>query len=227
MEQKEGKLFKNEMFGFCKEDVVKYIEQYSKQNEQTVLKLKAYIGGLEEQIKQKDDIIKKLNEEYSGKLNECEELKQKNAEIKDENDDLKCKISLYEQELEKYKEVKLKLADIEVDAYKRAEETGNKANEQAKEIISNGIAQMKELSGAMMPAFANIKDKIKDAEQSLAELKYKLNKIAPETLKVPDDVLNQALATVKEDNKTAEEMCREINEFVKKLKSKQQNYGVN
>lgn len=222
MNKDNGKMFRSRLFGFCKKDVAQYLESYVKQCDKKYSGLEEHDKYLAEQLEDRDRTIAEIRQKYEQKVSECELANKKICEIEQQNAELLKKTKEYERKLAEYDQVKLKLADIEVDAHRRAAQIEQRANNSAKELFEKSVKSIKEMSESVAPIFSSTKEQVRVAEQSLSELKYRLNKINPDSFNIPENLLESAADEAEDNGKTAEQMCSGVDEFVKRLRQKQQ-----
>ena len=159
MAAEDGKVFKNSLFGgFNRDDVLAYIESFSKQSEQE----KSALRAENEKIKAQLDELTRANQELTAQKEEAlsnlagmeEELQTVQSEAEAQRDIVdgagraaaelqafRAKVAELEEIAELYKKDKNNVASIELMAYRRAQDIEKKAKNHAEKILT-GLSEV-------------------------------------------------------------------------------------
>ena len=121
--------FKTALFGgFDREDVVSYIQQTSRENQQRVSALEEENHGLQE------NTLRRAVLENSAAADTCLQLQTQLRELQEQAQKLQKETEYLRAQAAEYQSLKDHIADIEISAHRRTEEFRAKAIEQLRQL---------------------------------------------------------------------------------------------
>ena len=130
--------FKTALFGgFDREDVVSYIQQTSRENQQRVSALEEENHGLQERNRAMEAELNTLRRavlENSAAADTCLQLQTQLRELQEQAQKLQKETEYLRAQAAEYQSLKDHIADIEISAHRRTEEFRAKAIEQYAEL---------------------------------------------------------------------------------------------
>lgn len=130
--------FKTALFGgFDREDVVSYIQQTSRENQQRVSALEEENHGLQERNRAMEAELNTLRRavlENSAAADTCLQLQTQLRELQEQAQKLQKETEYLRAQAAEYQSLKDHIADIEISAHRRTEEFRAKAIEQLRQL---------------------------------------------------------------------------------------------
>lgn len=130
--------FKTALFGgFDREDVVSYIQQTSRENQQRISALEAENQGLRERnhsMEAELGTLRRAALENSTAADTCRQLQKQLSQLQDQASQLQAETEGLRAQAAEYQSLKDHIADIEISAHRRTEEFRTKAIEQLRQL---------------------------------------------------------------------------------------------
>lgn len=130
--------FKTALFGgFDREDVVSYIQQTSRENQQRISALEAENQDLRERnhsMEAELGTLRRAALENSTAADTCRQLQKQLSQLQDQASQLQAETEGLRAQAAEYQSLKDHIADIEISAHRRTEEFRTKAIEQLRQL---------------------------------------------------------------------------------------------
>lgn len=130
--------FKTALFGgFDREDVVSYIQQVSRENQQRISALEAENQDLRERnhsMEAELGTLRRAALENSTAADTCRQLQEQLSQLQDQASQLQAETEGLRAQAAEYQSLKDHIADIEISAHRRTEEFRTKAIEQLRQL---------------------------------------------------------------------------------------------
>lgn len=168
--------FKTCMFGgFDREDVIKFIEQFSKDSQERIALLEQENAALKSGNADMESALRTLHAQLKDQQQEnslCDELRRQIAALSERADELQKERDALKANADEYAYLKEHIAQIEINAHRRSEEFRAEALAQLRKCVAQQRTWCQEQRRQMAQMHEDALIKLRDAQQAVMEADY-------------------------------------------------------
>ena len=168
--------FKTCMFGgFDREDVIKFIEQFSKESQEKIAALEQENASLKSGNEQMESALRTLHaqvKEQQAENSLVEELRRQIAALTERAEALQAERDVLKANADEYAYLKEHIAEIEINAHRRSEEFRAEAMAQLRKCVAQQRAWCQEQRRQLAAMHEDALVKLRSAEQSVMDADY-------------------------------------------------------
>ena len=168
--------FKTCMFGgFDREDVIKFIEQFSKESQEKIAALEQENASLKSGNEQMESALRTLHaqvKEQQAETSLAEELRRQIAALTERAEALQSERDALKANADEYAYLKEHIAEIEINAHRRSEEFRAEAMAQLRKCVAQQRAWCQEQRRQLATMHEDALVKLRSAEQAVIDADY-------------------------------------------------------
>lgn len=168
--------FKTCMFGgFDREDVIKFIEQFSKESQEKIAALELENASLKSGNEQMESALRTLHAQVKEQQHEnslVEELRRQIVDLTERANALQSERDALKANADEYAYLKEHIAEIEINAHRRSEEFRAEAMAQLRKCVAQQRAWCQEQRRQLAVMHEDALVKLRNAEQAVIDADY-------------------------------------------------------
>lgn len=168
--------FKTCMFGgFDREDVIKFIEQFSKESQEKIAQLEQENASLKSGNEQMESALRTLHAQVKEQQHEnslVEELRRQIVALTERADSLQKERDMLKANADEYAYLKEHIAEIEINAHRRSEEFRAEALAQLRKCVAQQRAWCQEQRRQLALMHEEALVNLRSAEQAVIDADY-------------------------------------------------------